>query len=447
MRNKVSVKYKSLKFLCFVIFCFICCIITVLSVTQAGINTESGWVSSRNSPPVELREWSQYTDKEKDILRNRWSEITRKLVIEGLIKGDYLPNWVPQLDPIIHPQDDRGDDLRGIDLRFLEDSLYINFSGLKLQGALLNDINLQGSNLSAANLQGADLSGCNLKGADLFNTKLQWADLSKTILQEVDMRSAELRGANLREANLLNANLFGIYFDFTYLWMVNLGEAKNIRYINWGDRFKSRYITGDEIHADSTKSDEDFFNAEITYRDLKNLYKKEYMDEVAKEFHFRENEVLTKRYLRTIKDPWDYFLGLLRYIFLRETFGYGSRPTWLFWYSLVVIVLFSVIYVLFTIFPKTKSGIYFVKTGAWNDKEEILTFRKGYLFVDCFYFSLLSFVTFGYGALQPRQWLQFFRLESVEYKPVRWARIFVGIEAALGIWIFALLVTVLFERG
>jgi len=46
-----------------------------------------------------------------------------------------------------------------------------------------------------------------------------------------------------------------------------------------------------------------------------------------------------------------------------------------------------------------------------------------------------------------RQWLEFFRLELVEYKPVGWARIFVGIEAALGIYLLALLVIVLFERG
>ena len=56
----------------------------------------------------------------------------------------------------------------------------------------------------------------------------------------------------------------------------------------------------------------------------------------------------------------------------------------------------------------------------------------------------MSFTTFGYGALRPRQWLEFFRFVPVEYKPVRWIRIFVGIEATIGIYILALLVTVLF---
>jgi hypothetical protein len=108
--------------------------------------------------------------------------------------------------------------------------------------------------------------------------------------------------------------------------------------------------------------------------------------------------------------------------------------------------LFSLIFTFLTIPRRTGSGIYLTKPGS-SQKDELLPFRKGRLFLDCLYFSLLSFATFGYGALKPRQWIQFFRLEPVEFKPVRWARIFVGVEAALGIWVFALLVKVLFGRG
>jgi len=65
---------------------------------------------------------------------------------------------------------------------------------------------------------------------------------------------------------------------------------------------------------------------------------------------------------------------------------------------------------------------------------------------ECFYFSLLAFTTFGYGAMRPKQWLQLFRLKLVEHEPFGCIRILVGIEAALGIWVLALLVTVLFGR-
>jgi hypothetical protein len=183
--------------------------------------------------------------------------------------------------------------------------------------------------------------------------------------------------------------------------------------------------------------DDVFLRAELTHRDLKALYRRELMDDIAMEFHFRENEVKTKG------SPWH--VRPFRVLFLRWTYGYGSRPAWLLRYSLAVVGLFSLIFTLLTIPRKTGSGIYLTRPGS-DQEDELLPFHKGRLFLDCFYFSLLSFATFGYGALQPRQWLQFFRLEAVEYKAVRWARIFVGIEATLGIWVFALLVTVLFGK-
>jgi len=82
--------------------------------------------------------------------------------------------------------------------------------------------------------------------------------------------------------------------------------------------------------------------------------------------------------------------------------------------------------------------------GSEPGQAVILSWQKGFLIINCLYFSLLSLATFGYGAFKPRQWLEFFRLEQVDYIPIGWARILVGIEAAMGIYLFALLTTVLF---
>ena len=78
-------------------------------------------------------------------------------------------------------------------------------------------------------------------------------------------------------------------------------------------------------------------------------------------------------------------------------------------------------------------------------KPSLLKFDKGALLVNCLYFSLLSFATFGYGALKPRQWLEFFRLTPVQYRPAGWSRIFVGLEAACGIYLLALTAIVIFK--
>jgi len=521
MRSTVSEKVTWTKLSCFLLLCYFCCVAWAPSLIMAIIRDEGGlWWSIRPRPHPELKNWHEYTEEEKEMLRKRWTrkEIQEE-VVDALKAGRPRPDWVPQLDSLLYrPEDDVGDDFRGIDLES-QDLRGVHLAGLCFQGANFENAELQKAILRGANLQGADLTEANLEGADLTEANLQNATLTRANLQvailidanlqdvrahEADLREADLTEANLQDAiftkanlqtaillnadlqrvtvleadliqadlrlaklqdavlreadlahvnlymaklqradlrfaHLQSANLYRAYFDSTYLFQVNLGAAKNIRYIIWGDSVKNRYVIGEEKVADSTNSDEDFRKARNTYRDLKSFYEKELIDEVSREFHFRENVVKTKL------SPW--YLKAFRVPFLEWTYGYGSRSIRLLWYSLIVIGLFTLLFAFLTIPRKTKSGIYLLQPVRRSEREALLAFRKGVLFLHCFYFSVLSFATFGYGALKPKQWLQLFRLEPVEYKPVRWARIFVGIEAALGIYIFALLVTVLFGRG
>lgn len=415
---------------------------------------------------VPQKEWEEYTLGERMVLRMRWTEKKVEAVIGALKQKKGMPDVIPKF-PIETALLDSAYDLRRIRLAGkILDSLnfpraYLqgaDFASAILQDARLDSTDMRGATLAFADLKGASLRKANLKKADLAYADLQGTNFAKadlegaqiiganlqgTCLQNVNLQKANLRfaklyAADLKEANLQDADLLEAHFDYIYLWRVNLGAAKNIRDIRWGDSLETRYVIGEEKCADSTKHHSDFRRAKIIYRDLKTWYKKELFYDVVAEFHFRENEVRTKG------SGW--LVRQFRKLFLKSTYGYGSRPIWLLWYSLAVIGLFSVLFAVLTIPRKIKSGIYLIQAQS-GEKEKPLPFRRGRLFLDCLYFSALSFATFGYGALQPRQWLQFFRLEPVEYKPVRWARIFVGIEAALGIYIFALLVTVLFGRG
>jgi uncharacterized protein YjbI with pentapeptide repeats len=422
---------------------------------------------------VQLKPWSEYTDAEQETLRSRWTPEQVEIVIAALKSDSAMPDFVGKLPPPRQGAMAFVDDLRGISVNGVElpgvDLSYkhlqgADFFGAKLEGAILTEANLQGANLRNADLRNAKLEDADLRGASLESAKLNDASLTganlshanllHTSLEGADLTSADLRHASiisanlkrtdlhnvrmssavLQQAELQDADVFQVVFDSTYLYQAQLGQAKNIRDIRWGDSLESRYFIGEEI---AMKTAEDFRRAEITYRDLKMIYRKELMDDIANEFHFRENEVITKSY------PAYSPVRLFRLLFLKWTFGYGSRPVWLAWYSAVVVTGFSLIFAMLTLSRRTQSGICLVPPGQ-TDQEELLEFRGGLLFLDCFYFSLLSLATFGYGTLQPRQWLQFFRFQPVEYKPIRWACIFVGIEAGLGIWIFSLLVTTLF---
>ena len=486
--------------------------------------------SAEQTSPHSWKDWSEYSEQEKDSLRARWTEQKVQEVVKALTEGKPLP--VKRLPPREYEYEqyppayrkeaaEKSYDLRGIplegfvlrgfDLRFthlegaLLHSAHLDRANLQdanlkeanlqdanlkeanlqdadlehasLQGASLWQANLQDSNLREANLQGAELGQANLQGAYLWHAYLQHAYLGGANLQDAGLEQAILQGANLWRANLQGASLwhanlqdaylkeanlqgaelgqanlqgamlgaanlqdtdfFQTRFDRSHLAFANFGEAKNIRYVVWGDSLHKRYLIGEEENAASPLQ---LQIAEDTYRDLKIACRKEGLDETAREFLFRENEVRTKKY------RWHHPIRILRLLFLKWTYGYGSRPMWLLWYSLVLLCVFAAVFTLLTLPRSTRSGIYLVEPHTDTEKESLLTFRKGRLFLDCFYFSLLSFATFGYGALRPRQWLEFFRLEPVEYKPVGWARILVGIEAALGIYLLALLATVLFGR-
>jgi uncharacterized protein YjbI with pentapeptide repeats len=334
---------KSAKSICFVIICFLCYVVCSFSPVLAEDTTT-----------VPLKEWKDYTAEEKGILRNRWTNEKVEEIVRALKEEEAMPEFWSKLphqldDSTSWDYDQRGIPLKNRNLPKADLSwanlqganlLHTNLQGAhlgdanlqganllhtNLQGADLWDANLQGANLGGANLQGADLLSANLQGANLrfarldsanlvsaelqgarilgaklqgaglFNANLQGADLTEARLDSADLKGAKLQRANLEMAKLQDADLFGATFDSTYLFRVNLGEAKNIRYIVWGDRIENRYIIGEEKDAESTKSDEDFRRAEITYRDLKAFYKKELMDDVAGEFHYRENKVITKR--------------------------------------------------------------------------------------------------------------------------------------------------------
>jgi uncharacterized protein YjbI with pentapeptide repeats len=421
---------------------------------------------------IPLADWANYTENEKAELKNRWTPHQVDAVVAALAGGFALPDFVAKLPPasggMLFVDDLRGISLNGASLQRANlSNAYLqgaDLFGAILQGADLTEANLDGAYLRGTDLTGARLGRANLAGANLESAKMQEADLSGADLRNVNLSSAIMGHANLtaanlraallintdmRQANLQNcampqavmrgadlqdADLFQARFDSTYLYQVQLGKARNIRDIRWGDSVSNRYFIGEEL---SIKTREDFRRAEVTYRDLKMLYRRELLDDVANEFHYRENEVITNGY------PWLSPVRILRLLFLKWTFGYGARPMWLLWYSLVVVAGFTLIFALLTLSKKTLSGIC-EHDPSREGKETLLEFRNGMLFFDCFYFSLLSLATFGYGALQPRQWLQFFRFQPVEYKPIRWACIFVGIEAGLGIWIFSLLVAVMF---
>ncbi|MCP4582741.1 MAG: hypothetical protein GY839_14115 [candidate division Zixibacteria bacterium] len=453
------------------------------------------------------KDWTAYTDQERDSLRNRWTEDKVTQVVSAIRNNLPMPGFVNRLE-LTKAELERKERLKefGYDTEEEYDYLHYDLRGIQLveqdiKSAKLPYVHLEGAHIVLSNLQEVNLDesflqyvvidSCNLTGASLTRANLNHAtmdsivltyasldnvdmrdafliysnlqganfseaDLENSSLHKCDLRGAILYGANLRNAaltsvDLKNASLVSAILqstdleearlDSTFLLNVNLGVAKNIRYVTWVDTLEKRFVIGEELFLETP---EDFRNAEITYLDLKTLYDRELMPGIAREFHYRENEVETKRLLAD--NP---LLGFLRLLFLKWPFGYGSKADRLLPYSVAVVFIFALFYAIQTILAKSfrwsSSGLTATQYGGVI-REELLPWNHGKLLLDCLYFSILSFATFGYGAVKPRQWLELFRFEHVEFRPVRWSRVFVGIEAAIGIYIFALLVVELFGK-
>jgi hypothetical protein len=362
-------------------------------------------VAAADTTFVPLKNWWEYTDEEKRFLRDRWTFEKIEAVVTALKEKKTLHDFADRLPDTFKTHGICRADLRGISL-----------GGDSLPEVRWSLACLQGANFWTANLQGADLYEVNLQGAYLWSANLQGADLTGADLQGADLTEANLQGADLTEAYLQRADLYGAIFKNTILYRPKLDSTVGYRDIEW----RNCYV-GDDL---------------LTYRDLKRLYRNAGMDELVAEFDYWENQVKTRQASLPIH--------ILRLLFLEWTYGYGSRPGRLLGFSISVILIFTGIFATLTLIPWPKLGGIDVHDSCSPVKKP-LKWHKWFI-LKCFFFSVLSFATFGYGALQPRQWLQFFSLRAVEFKPKRWARVAVGVEAFLGIVVLALLVTVLFGR-
>ena len=212
---------------------------------------------------------------------------------------------------------------------------------------------LQSPNLIVANFQGANLTGADLQKADLGNANLQ--------------------ETNLIAADLQEANLYRARFNDSSLWETEL------------DDIMINEIRGNKEKDISQKLDE-YRQASQIYRNLKNYFRNEGIYERSGHYYCREKVIERKIDRRINKGK---FIGS---IFLDVLCGYGEKPGRIIFSSLAWIFFNSIMYFILGI----EKGV--VDVG--------LSLQAGYsqnviTFLNCAYFSFVTFTTLGYGDLHP----------------------------------------------
>ncbi|MBA7616113.1 hypothetical protein ES703_23405 [subsurface metagenome] len=307
-------------------------------------------------------------------------------------------------------------------------------AGANLQKAYLRDANFQKAGLAGAdlreaylevaNLQEAYLKGANLQEADLTEAKLQGADLSlaqlqKAVLLKANLQKANLKDATLHEANFSNSNLHGCYMHG-----VLLDDA--------------RYLTWQQIEYTGEEKGKKWLDAQDAYRRLKNYFHQQgrYQDESKAYYreklmakHLAHEELFGRRKPKGIKRAFQNIGSFFKHNenkgvrkrwfglwFMWALSGFGERWSRTICWAAGTFAFFGLLHWL-----GTNAKWWVLKTHGGEVKS----------LLDCLYFSLVTFVTLGFGDIWPDVWL---------------AKVIVGVEVVFGYVFLGLIVTLIARK-
>lgn len=179
----------------------------------------------------------------------------------------------------------------------------------------------------------------------------------------------------------LKGDLHAASFIDTSLDNVDFNEAR------WETR-RGRLVCRDEIDADRVNKPGHYQKAMDVCRNIKQCFENFGSYETAGDFYYGEMEC--KRKLRP-RQNWN---GLQ---FIRLTSGYGEKPIRVILTSLFVVFFCACLYLLGGI--KTSTRIIHYQTVS-----DFFTASFVYDFLNCIYFSFVSFTTLGDGDYHPLEW-------------------------------------------
>lgn len=261
-------------------------------------------------------------------------------------------------------------------------------------------------------LRGADLSGINLvrlghkEGYRLLNCDMYKADLSGAHLFSIDLSNSSLMKANLQHANLhfadlSNCNLLGTKF-----------EGAKLDNVVWGDHILQER-QAEEVTSLEAKQDY-YQQAEEIYRNLRKTYESSGLFEQAG--YFFEHEMRMRRYqmpLRSVKRILSTTVDLFC--------GYGERPLRVIMFSMLAVLCFSLAFFLLGLESADGPIVIDFQQSLWSNIKH---------FLECLYFSVVTFTTLGYG----------------DITPMPAARPVAALEAFLGSFTLALFVVVFVKK-
>ena len=204
--------------------------------------------------------------------------------------------------------------------------------------------------------------------------------LSRASLRHAHLYRVDFSGSRLLKANLANANLHRVDLAGCNLLGVNLKNTllENVR---WGERL----FQEQQAQEHPEQAIELYQEAEETARNIRRHCENQGMMSVAGHFYYQER-VFHRRQMPRFSSR-----RLLSWL-VDITSGYGESPLRVVAFSLALILSCSVVY----LFSGLSSG------GTVLKFDPNLSFATNWSYwLDCLYFSVVTFTTLGYGDLTP----------------------------------------------
>lgn len=269
---------------------------------------------------------------------------------------------------------------------------------------------VEGFSLCSADLSCLDLvnrgkhEGYSLSQTDLYRADLRCAHLFMTDLSNASLMKADLREANLHHANLRHANLLGTKFD-----------NARIENVIWGDQLLQDLKAKEAEKEGNLKLAHDYYEqTEEICRNIRNVAGSQGLVDLAGDFFYREM-VARRKQLQKMS-----FARLMSKV-VDLSCGYGEKPTNVFVFSIVLVIISALLFFIFGIETDGE------RVGLMFGEPLIINLK--HLFTSLYY-SVVTFTTLGYGDLVP----------------VGISRIFAALEAFLGSFTMALFVVVFVKK-